>query len=132
MDTNKNMIAFPSPTAARDLLRDVLRKNINATMLECKLRVRPTWDGAGYDVAYEGHVLWAREDYEARVEYGSHYFTVRGNWDGRRATLDSGYYGGKTPEEGRCERYERDRGAVMYGTDDDRASLRDLKSKTNP
>ena len=128
MSNSQNMIAFPSPIAARDLLRDTLRANIQATLVECKLRVRPTWDGGGFDVAYEGHVVWVREqEWVDGVEYGSHYFTVRGNWDGRRATLDSGYYGGKTPEEGRCERYERDRGVVMYGTDEDEAAIRAMK-----
>lgn len=78
------MDSIPSPIEAFRLLAAEVDRAIGATMTHATLKARPTFDGDGFDIAWEAVIFWSRPDRNPQtkagpVEVGSHAGYVRAN-----------------------------------------------------
>jgi|10_taG_2_1085330.scaffolds.fasta_scaffold47431_4 hypothetical protein len=87
------METIPSPRAVRTLLDRSAESDLDgASIVKALIRPRPTFNGRGYDVAWDLCVLWFRDDLNGGGSHGVHSGTVRAGADGARANLYGGHY----------------------------------------
>lgn len=72
-----NTPRIPSIREVEVLIESRVKHVIGAEALDYKAVPRYGFDGVGFDVAWDGFVLWRRPGREGNPEIGTHAFTIR-------------------------------------------------------
>jgi hypothetical protein len=93
------MNTIPSCKAALSLLRAEVRRAIGGEILKYQLTPRASFDGDGFDVAYDAEVVWEKQhEHTGEPTFGTHAGTIQlrsGKWSapGWDASIFGGNYG---------------------------------------
>ena len=70
-----------------DALRNRVKRNLHADLVDYRVKRRSEWDGEGYDVLYDVAVLWHQPEEAPAHDWGYHSGVIR-HKNGEPITVD--------------------------------------------